>query len=209
MRQPETADEEWRRLLKGGFAFETAPFAVHPKDSRRAERMFFVAARAGADKSDILCAAADHLRDHGVNENGLTIQLAGVERFLDRYKIIGKARSSWLVFWNGTDCPVADFTNNLVVALDPRTSEQKILDFLELHYRAVEYSSRELLYYSTRKKKSPYRASAVLTSDHRLIAYTCGHNPWLEARFCKNIVVFDVEGEKQKVTWSTDSRSPG
>ncbi len=207
MKRRETADEEWRRLLKGGFAFETAPFAVHPLDHRRAERMVFVAARAGALRSDILDAATVHLRGEGIREADLEIHLARVQQFLDSFRIVGKARKAWLVFWNGTESPTTDYTTNLVQALDPRTSEKKICDFLELHYSAIEYTSRELLYFSTRKKKNPYRASPELTSDHRLIAYTCGHNPWLEARFCFDVVVCEAEGGEQSVFWSAASRS--
>lgn len=203
MNQRESATDEWRRLLKGGFTFQTARFAVHPLDRQRAERMFFVATRAGATKPEILDEARVYLQyECGVRADFLDGELERVETFLSQYRLTGKAKNAWLVFWNSSSSYVTDVTSNLVQVLDPRISERRICEFLELHYRAVEYSPKELLYYSTRPRKNPYKARGNFSKGQRLLSYSCGHNPWLEARFCHDITVWDFQAEATKVSWN-------
>jgi hypothetical protein len=168
--------------------------------------MVFVATRAGASESEILDAATAYLKDERqVHADMVEDELARVRSFVRRYRLTGKANRAWLVFWNSSEAFVTTTTSNLVQALDPRFSDSRIRDFLELHYWSAEYTPRELLYYSTRRGKNPYRATANLTEDHRLLSYTCGHNPWLEARICRDIMVFDDAAGCTTVTWASDS----
>ena len=53
---------DWVALIGGGFAFQTAPFAVHPKDQERAEEYIRVAKEHGMTISDVLEHAREYLR---------------------------------------------------------------------------------------------------------------------------------------------------
>lgn len=52
--------DKWVRLIGGGFAHQTAPFAVHPNDRKRAREYLRQARAAGLSVAD----AMDHARAH-------------------------------------------------------------------------------------------------------------------------------------------------
>lgn len=202
------ADDDWRRLIKGGFAFDSAPFAGHPLDRRRAENALALAFAQGISPEEILGEAHEHLLTvYSQSSN------AAIAEQLDRVKALIKAkqpgqkfRRLWLIFWNSIDDPVNLSTNQLVQAFDPRASETRIIQFLTDFYSSSKYSARELAYFATRKKANPYAAHPIVDSASRLKGYHCGHDPWLEARLCQQIVVHTPEMGKVSVSWSQDSR---
>lgn len=170
--------------------------------------MFFVATRAGASKEDILGEAQRYLLEvRGIPVNAAEEQLNRVTSFLRRYALTYEAKQAWLVFWNRSDSLVINATSDLVQALDPRISERRIYEFLEFYYRAVEYTPCELLYYATRPSKNPYRAEVNKPSDRQPLSYTCGHDPWLEARYCRQVRIWNIEGGGTKVCWDMNDLS--
>lgn len=197
----ETADAEWRRLLRGAFAFQKAPFASHPLDQRRAVKMQDVARHVNASNSDILAEALNYLGDGtGIANASISAQLAAVGQFLDAGKFVKQSRCLWLVFWNPIE--LRDPSQSaLVAAFDPRRSMTRIADFLEEHYWSACGSLSENLHYATRCKRRPYRTTYNTNDEERTTTLTCGPNPWLEAKICRNVaVVIDATG-REYLTW--------
>lgn len=197
----ETADAEWRRLLRGAFAFQEAPFAVHPLDQRRAVKMRAIVRHMNVSKSDVIAEALNYLSNGtGIASASISAQLAAVELFLDADTFVHKSRCLWLVFWNSIG--ILDPAQlELVAAFDPRRSTTRIGDFLEEYYWSVRGSSRENLHYATRSGQRPYRTTSNHNGEENKATLTCGHNPWLEARPCKNIAaVIDSTG-REFLTW--------
>lgn len=56
----ESGQIDWKRLIGGGFAFQTAPFAVHPLDRDRAKEYLKQAKLHGLTVSD----AVEHAREY-------------------------------------------------------------------------------------------------------------------------------------------------
>ena len=206
MSAPRTVDEDWRHWLRGGFAFGSAYFAAHPLDLERAQHSYFLTQRAGASLEDVADEVRSYLLSIGCEGAFVAEQVEHVRSYFASVKVSGKKKQAWLVFWNGSESYVKDQTTDLVLAFDPRFSDETVCKFVEQHYQAVEYSSREKLYFSTRKRKNPYRCIAEFSEDRRVMAYTCGHNPWLEARFCHDVIVADMPDGTQLTSWKRDSR---
>lgn len=203
MTQPaKSPDEEWRRLLAGGFAFMTAPFGVHPKDRERAEEMYHFALRSGVSPTEILSEARSYLDGAmGLGGGSHAEELERVERFLSEFKLVTHKRSAWLVFWNRA--LAEDEANPPIVAIfDSRKTPERIADFVEQTYISTHYSLREKIHYATRPKKNPYRAQINYNKEQgRLVSITCGHNPWLEARIVRQMrLTMDADG-RQLLTW--------
>lgn len=59
-------NSEWVRLIGGGFAHQTAPFAVHPNDAKRAREYLTAAKAAGLTASD----AVEHARAYLATAQG-------------------------------------------------------------------------------------------------------------------------------------------
>lgn len=206
MSKPRTLDEDWRHWLRGGFAFESANFAVHPCDAERAQRSFFMAHRAAVSLQNVAEEARAYLLSIDCKKDLVSEQVDRVQSYFNSIKVSGNSKKAWLVFWNGSENFVKDQTSNLVFAFDPRVSQEAVCKFVEQHYQAVEYSPREKVYFSTRKTKNPYRCQADFGRDRRILAYICGHNPWLEARFCYEIIVAELPDGTQIASWQRDSR---
>ena len=75
-------DREWKRLLAGGFAFQTAPFTAHPLDAKRARKMFFASIRADASIDDIKNEASAYLTKLNYSANAAKAEVSEVERFV-------------------------------------------------------------------------------------------------------------------------------
>lgn len=75
---------DWRRLIGGGFAFQTAPFAVHPLDRERANEYLKQAKAHGLTVFD----AVEHAREYLKNATGWPTneeeQLQRVEAFFSK-----------------------------------------------------------------------------------------------------------------------------
>ena len=199
----EDPDQAWRRRLHGGFAFMTAPFAAHPLDRERARQMYHFALRAGASAEDMLSEARDYLENTiGLHGSSAEEQLVRVRQFLSDFKLTIRKRSAWLVFWNRALSADEDDNSPIVTIIDSRKRPERVADFLEQFYMASCYSLREKLHYASRPKDNPYRSSINYNHEQgRLTSITCGHNPWVEARFVKNVrLKIDEEG-RHLLTW--------
>lgn len=75
------SEEYWVKLIGGGFAYQTAPFAVHPKDEERAEEYLLQAKRAGISISDTLRFARLYLESAAGWPANLEEELERVEDF--------------------------------------------------------------------------------------------------------------------------------
>lgn len=201
MAGPEEApDAAWRRLLRGGFAFETAPFAVHPKDAARAREMYFMALRAGASRQDVLEEAKSHLIEMiPSSPKEVRRLMRSVDAFMKGLDRAAHKKAAWVVFWNGPD--LRRDANSVVAILDPRKAQEKVFEFVEQTYASTTYSLTEKIRFSTMRKDNPYQARTNYDRDHRLISITCGHNPWLEARAVRNLRIQHERDGTDVLAW--------
>jgi hypothetical protein len=199
-RSSESPDQAWRRLLRGGFAFGTAPFAAHPLDAERAREMYFMALRAGASRQQVLDEAESYLNGEiPSNPREVRRLVKSVDRFMRGLDRASHKKAAWVVFWTGPNTPLD--AESIVAILDPRKSQEKVLDFVEQTYVAASCSLTEKMRLSTSRKDNPYPAQTNLDKDHRLVSITCGHNPWLEARFVRNLRIQRGPDGKELLTW--------
>jgi hypothetical protein len=66
---------DWRRQLKGAFAFDSAPFAIHPNDERRALIAISNAVCSGASKAEIEGEIERYFRDRKSAEEFIKYQI--------------------------------------------------------------------------------------------------------------------------------------
>jgi hypothetical protein len=196
---PET---EWRRLLRGGFAFQNAPFGSHPLDGQRAHKMMLYALRAGATRETILREAHAYLsEDLGLGSLGTGDQIARVEAFLRTFRLVKRKKAAWLVFWNSIPPPSQEPGREILTIIDSRKGVDRVREFVEQTYMASEYSVREKMLYSTRPKENPYPATIHSDPAARSTVITCGHNPWLEARFVRELRLERDRGGREILSW--------
>ncbi len=74
-------ENDWKKALHGGFAFMTAPFAVHPNDEERARKFLELAKVENVTLSQALGEARSYLEGQGCNEEAIQEQLRRVEKF--------------------------------------------------------------------------------------------------------------------------------
>lgn len=75
--------KEWIRLISGGFAATTAPFAVHPNDERRALEYLEMAKDAGLTIEDVILHAKIYLDNATGFPANIDDQLARVRSFFE------------------------------------------------------------------------------------------------------------------------------
>ena len=74
-------EDDWKRLIGGAFAGETAPFAVHPNDKKRAKKYFEQAKAEGLSVSDAVRHAKLHLENATGWPTDIDKQLAAVRKY--------------------------------------------------------------------------------------------------------------------------------
>jgi hypothetical protein len=164
--------------------------------------MYHFALRSGASPTEILSEARSYL-DAAIGLGGSphAEELERVERFLSEFKLVTHKRSAWLVFWNQV-LAEEETTPPIVAIFDSRKTPERIADFLEQTYISTQYSLREKIHYATRPKKNPYRAQINYDRERgRLVSITCGHNPWLEARYVKQMRLTKNPEGRELLTW--------
>jgi len=189
--------EDWRHYLAGGFAFLDAPFAGHPLDKRRAQKMFFAAMREGASIDDIKVAAKEYLDKRTWNPTTIPDQIKRVERFVRSIKPAQKKKSAWLIMWETTGKELP-YLERIIAIRDGRTSPERIKEFVEQFYISTTYSLSEKMHYSSHRKDNPYPAEYFShpRGGRWTGGITCGHNPFVLARFVKKLKIYmDDEGE--------------
>jgi hypothetical protein len=72
---------DWQRLLRGAFAFETAPFASHPSDERRALEAVALATRCGVSKIEIERKIREYLLSKNYNPDRIPNQIRAFRKF--------------------------------------------------------------------------------------------------------------------------------
>ena len=83
------------------------------------------------------------------------------------------------------------------------------MDFMTAYYLGQKGSYLEKIYFAIRRKNNPYLATFVGDPEWKRFGYTCGHNPWLEARLCHDIHVFSFDERFEIVEWNRDSLTQG
>ena len=73
---------EWERLLAGGFAFMTAPFAVHQLDKERARESVRLAKEEGVGADEYVAAARRYLETAMGWPTSIEEQMANVRKFI-------------------------------------------------------------------------------------------------------------------------------
>jgi hypothetical protein len=75
---------EWAKQLAGGFAFQTAPFAMHPADQKRAKLALTLAQEEGVKLSEFLEAARTYLEGAQGWPTDIAKQLKEVRKFASK-----------------------------------------------------------------------------------------------------------------------------
>ncbi len=73
---------DWQKSLAGGFAFMTAPFAVHPYDRARASEAVKLAKKNGITESEFVQASRDYLKTALGWPTDIEEQVARVSKFI-------------------------------------------------------------------------------------------------------------------------------
>lgn len=203
MNSPQIPDkQDWRRYLAGGFAFMDAPFAVHPNDEQRARKMFFAALREGATIEDITAATKEYLEKRSWNPAAIPRQIARVELFVKSIKPTRTKKSAWLIMWEtvGEELPYRD---RIISIRDGRTNSERIREFVEQFYISSASSLSEKMHYSSHPKDNPYRAEYMThpRGGRWSGGITCGHNPFISARFVKKLKVYMDDDGEPALSW--------
>ena len=86
---------DWHRLLRGAFAFETAPFGSHPCDERRALEAIAMAIRAGASRMDIEDEICEYLSSKKYNPERIPDQIRIFRKFFSKQYM--EIRNCWIL----------------------------------------------------------------------------------------------------------------
>jgi hypothetical protein len=151
------AREDWKHLLRGGFAFEVANFACHPCDAERATEMFRLAKHEGADLQDVLRYARDYLREQGCCAAYVDEQATLVERFWHSQKRQRRKTKAWIVKW-GTECvSIRTEASDIIAVFDSRKTIEYVSQFIINYYIACAATVEEKVHYASHAQEFPYR----------------------------------------------------
>lgn len=189
--------QDWRTLLKGSFAYETASFACSPCDADRARKMFHAALNAGVTIDEIVVEAKQYLASQGCCENFITDQIKLIRGFRHNPRKKLKSKRAWLITWEGTD-----IDSKVAAILNYRRSPEAVSVFVEQLYIASKYSNAEKLVYAKSLKNNPYRPEYDTINGIRWGGrLTCGHNPFLDARIVVNLAIIEDESGEERLVW--------
>ncbi len=185
--------QSWQKLLKGAFAFQTAPFAGHPLDEQRAVQMFHAALRAGASEDDIAAEAIEYLKAEGCHADEIEGQVARIRAFEPKPTRRLRSTRAWLVTLESPDR-----LNTVISIFKYQRSPDFIREYMEQYFIDRFYTPQEKLLYAKSKKHNPHPAQYELLDgvpwQGRI---TCGHNPRLYGRLVLNLkVVRNQDGER-------------
>ncbi|WP_303674793.1 hypothetical protein [Vampirovibrio chlorellavorus] len=194
---PEYSAPSWQNLLRGGFAYETAYFAIHPCDRERALKMYYMALVENISLDEIKAYAATYLQSRGVIPEGIEEHLSDVERFYNSIKLPKIKRKVWLITWeyDSEDRPLAD---RIIAVKSLQVNPARVAEFIEQHYMATQYSTYQKSFFSTRPKLNPYQA--VFPNPDSYLQIYCGRNPKIYARIVQNYTV-EIKDGKEHLFW--------
>jgi hypothetical protein len=113
-------------------------------------------------------------------------------------KPIIKLKGAWIITWEWASDSAA-LVDSFAGIINYRKSTKYVKDLVEFLYNLKTSNLNELAAYAKNRKNIPYKA--VVDFNSRI---TCGHHPFLFARYVKNIEIFvDLHSEKEKITWET------
>lgn len=109
---------------------------------------------------------------------------------------------AWLVTWEWIG-DHAKRDEKIAAILNPRLSETKVKEIVELLYMQEGYSLSEKLTCALHKKRNPYPAN-IEYSHGRWPTINCGHNPFLRAEPVDDFAVQrDDHGFDIAASWKT------
>jgi hypothetical protein len=86
----------------------------------------------------------------------------------------------WIVTWDGTKEGAE--RRKIVAVFNYRFGVERVRDLVEELYIALKYDEQDKVAFAVKPKNNPHRAKVDEFSR-----VTCGHNPWLYARYVNNI----------------------
>lgn len=196
-------EPEWLRLLKGGFAFMTAPFAMHPLDAARARKMVFASIRDRVTTDDLKAAAIQHLETQGCNQDMIEENINRLFRFISTVKPTRTKKSAWLIYWEYMQDDIPEIEERIIAIWDGRKSGEKVREFVEQYYMAQSYSLLEKTHFATHRKDNPYPATFDRNGNGVQWSgvITCGGNPFVIAQYVKKLCVYDDQQNGTAITW--------
>jgi hypothetical protein len=182
----------WQQLLRGGFAFQTAPFASHPLDAQRAVQMVHAALRAGVSTAEINAEATAYLKSENVHPDEVVRQVDRVHRSVQSLLKPLCSSRAWLVTLESTDAPAV-----VAAVFKAQRSADTVREYMEQHYIDRFYSPYEKLLYARSPRNNPYPAEfASLDGVPWRGRITCGHNPFLYGRLVRKLRVEQTQGQQ-------------
>lgn len=174
---------DWKTLLPGAFAFETAPFAVHPLDNRRAMSMFHTALRAGDDEVEIVEEARRYLLQKGCTGDHIADQVERIRSFKPRPTAKIRSSRAWLVTVESPNEP-----SKVLSVFKAQRSPEFVREYMEQYYIDTYYSLHEKLLYARSRKNNPCPAEyEQIDGVSWQGAISCGYNPLLRGRLVLNL----------------------
>lgn len=165
--------------------------------------MLYFALRDGATPEHILAEARTYLEEAvGLGSVPAEQQVQRVAEFLRSFRLVRQKKAAWLVFWNSVTPAGSESRREIVTILDSRKSVDRIREFVEQTYMATQYTLREKMLYATRPRHNPYPATVHVDLRERSTAVTCGHNPWLEARFVRELRLERAADGQEILSWA-------
>ena len=88
--------------------------------------------------------------------------------------------NGWIVTWDGAGAAVD--RRKIVAVFNYRIGVGRVRDLVEQLYIALKYGEEDKVAIAAKPTNNPYRSEV-----HQFSRITCGHNPWLYARYVNNI----------------------
>ena len=114
--------------------------------------------------------------------------------------ISSKIKRAWLITWEwvGESAKVDD---KVLAIMDYRLSYNTMRDYVERLYIIHFYTYFEQIDFAKYRSKNLYPARIVTDNHKRCGKITCGHNPYLLARFAYNLHTYMDENGIEYLSW--------
>jgi len=174
-------DAEWKRLLRGGFAFESADFACHPTDSAFAEQMYYQCIAENIGLESVLEEAKSYMQSKKFHPAAIAEELESVKIFWRKHKK-PSAKKVWLIYWDNPN-DSSPIEERVISIFSIRKSSQEISKFIEEYYKAHSYSlSAKLAFATISSKVDKFRPNKTVETERFSFKLECGNDPKLERR---------------------------
>lgn len=192
--------EDWKNLLRGGFAYETASFAIHPCDKVRAQEMVLICKCQKIPLTSILKETRRYLTEKGYSKKGMQEQLNRVREFYGTITFQTIKKKAWLVYWSSSE---KKFNQKDVIAVfDSRKSSEYISNFIFQYYIASTCSLEEKIHFSSHARDFPYQVEfEKINGTNHLYSISCGHHSTIFACMVKNLAIFKKLDGSDILNW--------